>query len=172
MTRDERGIARPSNASGVSPVCDIGAVELHYPEFNLATTGSPVIVKPGIAPGSARYTTTVQNTDSHTLTSILVTRTLHLFMEWDAFPATCVKSPYYVLECALVVNVAPGNSRTFTGTASFIAELASGACGTDFDLDELASVIGFDASAAPSYRTDSTSTRLICPRAYLPVAYR
>ena len=144
----------------------------HYPAFTLSTTGSPVIVKPGTAPGSARFTTTVQNTDSLTVTSILVTRTLSLFMEWDTFPATCVKDPYYVLECALAVNVPPGNSRTFTGTASFIAELASGACGTDFDLGELASVVGFDASAAPSYRSDSASTRLICPRAYMPVVYR
>ena len=172
LTSDERGLIRPSNSSGILPRCDIGAVELHYPAFTLSTTGSPVIVKPGTAPGSARFTTTVQNTDSLTVTSILVTRTLSLFMEWDTFPATCVKDPYYVLECALAVNVPPGNSRTFTGTASFIAELASGACGTDFDLGELASVVGFDASAAPSYRSDSASTRLICPRAYMPVVYR
>ncbi len=172
LTQDERGLARPSNSSGVSPVCDIGAVELHYPAVNLTTTGTPFILKPGTASSSARYTATVQNTDPFTLTSILVTRTLSLFMEWDTFPASCVKSPYYVLECALVGNVAPGNSRTFTATASFVAELASGACGTDFADDEFASVIGFDGAAAPSYRTATFSTRLICPRAYMPLVYR
>ena len=172
LTTDERGLVRPSNSSGVSPRCDIGAVELRYPGFTLNVTGSPVIVKPGTAPGSALYTTVAQNTDSLTMTSILVTRTLSLFMEWDTFPASCVKDPYYVLECALVGNVPPGNSRSFTGTASFVAELASGACGTDFALDELASVLGFDGAAAPSFRTDSASTRLICPRAYMPVVFR
>ena len=172
LTSDERGLVRPSNSSGVSPRCDIGAVELHYPAFTLNATGSPVIVKPGTAPGSALYTTVVQNTDSLTVTSILVTRTLSLFMQWDTFPASCVKDPYYVLECALAVNVPPGNSRSFTGTASFIAELASGACGMDFALDELGSVLGFDGAAAQSFRTDSASTRLICPRAYMPVVFR
>ena len=172
LTTDARGLARPSNSGGVSPVCDIGAVELHYPSFTMIITPTPFILKPGTAPGSALFTTTVQNTDALTVTSILVTRTLSLFMEWDTFPTACVKSPYNVLECALVGNVSPGNTRTFTATASFVAELASGACGTDFDLDEFASVTGFDGAGAPSYRTASASTRLICPRAYMPIIFR
>ncbi len=172
LTTDQRGFTRPSSSSGVAPVCDVGAVELRYTSFALNTTASPFVVKPGTAPSSARFTTTVQNTDSLTVTSILVTRTLPVFIQWDTFSPTCTKDPYYVLECSVASNIAPGGARIFTATASFIAELGSGACGTDFGLDELASVIGIDGNGAPSYRTDSASTRLICPRAYMPVVFR
>lgn len=173
LLTDQRGVARPSTASGVSAVCDVGAVELHYPPFSITKLASRYAISPATAANSVAYTITLQNTGLLTTSEFVMTDTLHAVMQWDTYPGFCDEAVYNRLVCTYTANVPPGGSRTITGTASFLGVLAPGACGMDFVNTAVATAQGFDGGSALSERSTTASTEYFClQRVFVPSARR
>lgn len=173
LNADQRDVDRPSSADAGPARCDIGAVELHYPPFSITKVASRVAISPATAANSVAYTITLLNTGPFNTAEFVLTDTLHAVMQWDSYPGFCVESVYNRLVCTLAINTLPANFRVFTGTASFVGALASGACGTDFVNNAAASARGFDGSSALSMRATSASTEYLClQRVFVPSARR
>ena len=173
LSTDERGIGRPSSADGVAPICDIGAVELHYPSFTLADVAVSRVISPPLPSGAFAYTFTLQNTDLYTVTTLTFTSTASLFMTWDTYSAGCTPSGL-VLVCHIGGSFGPGATAKITATASLLPAVLPNACGDAIANNLSATAVGFDGSAGLSQRNTSASTNYVCllPSGYLPLVLK